>query len=71
LIAFWKVAEHGGFNAAAADLAVSPSALSQAIRQLEKRLGVRLLNRTTRSVSLTEGGQGYLARVGPARPSGK
>jgi DNA-binding transcriptional LysR family regulator len=66
LIAFWKVAEHGGFTAAAADLAVSPSALSQAIRQLEKRLGVRLLNRTTRSVSLTEAGQAYLARVGPA-----
>lgn len=66
LIAFWKVAEHSGFTAAAADLAVSPSALSQAIRQLETRLGVRLLNRTTRSVSLTEAGRAYLARVGPA-----
>ena len=66
LIAFWKVAEHGGFTSASAALAVSPSALSQAIRQLEKRLGVRLLNRTTRSVSLTEAGQAYLARVGPA-----
>jgi DNA-binding transcriptional LysR family regulator len=66
LIAFWKVAEHRGFTAAAADLAVSPSALSQAIRQLETRLGVRLLNRTTRSVSLTEAGQAYLARIGPA-----
>jgi DNA-binding transcriptional LysR family regulator len=66
LMAFWKVAQHGGFTAAAADLSVSPSALSQAIRQLEKRLGVRLLNRTTRSVSLTEAGQAYLARVGPA-----
>ena len=66
LIAFWKVAQHSGFTAAAADLAVSPSALSQAIRQLEKRLGVRLLNRTTRSVSLTEAGQAYLARIGPA-----
>ncbi|WP_377157820.1 LysR family transcriptional regulator [Roseateles sp. UC29_93] len=66
LIAFWKVSAHGSFTAAAADLAVSPSALSQAIRQLEKRLGVRLLNRTTRSVSLTEAGQAYLARVGPA-----
>jgi DNA-binding transcriptional LysR family regulator len=66
LIAFWKVAEHGGFTAAAADLAVSPSALSQAIRHLETRLGVRLLNRTTRSVSLTEAGQAYLSRIGPA-----
>ncbi|MGM9427607.1 LysR family transcriptional regulator [Hydrogenophaga sp. MI9] len=66
LIAFWKVAEHRGFTAAAADLAVSPSALSQAIRQLETRLGVRLLNRTTRSVSLTEAGEAYLARIGPA-----
>ncbi|PIG09141.1 LysR family transcriptional regulator [Comamonas sp. 26] len=66
LIAFWKVAEHGGFTSAAADLAVSPSALSQAIRQLEARLGVRLLNRTTRSVSLTEAGLAYLERIGPA-----
>jgi DNA-binding transcriptional LysR family regulator len=66
LIAFWKVAEHCGFTAAAADLAVSPSALSQAIRRLETRLGVRLLNRTTRSVSLTEAGEAYLSRIGPA-----
>src|SRR3954470_12300159 len=66
LIAFWRVAEHRGFSAAAAALEVSPSALSQAIRQLEARLGVRLLNRTTRSVSLTEAGEAYLARVGPA-----
>lgn len=66
LVAFWKVAEHRGFTAAAAELEVSPSALSQAIRQLETRLGVRLLNRTTRSVSLTEAGETYLARVGPA-----
>src|SRR4051812_31902959 len=66
LFAFWKVALHRGFTAAAAELEVSPSALSQAIRQLEGRLGVRLLNRTTRSVSLTEAGEAYLARVGPA-----
>jgi DNA-binding transcriptional LysR family regulator len=66
LMAFCKVAEHRGFTAAAAELEVSPSALSQAIRQLEARLGVRLLNRTTRSVSLTEAGETYLARVGPA-----
>jgi DNA-binding transcriptional LysR family regulator len=66
LMAFWKVAEHRGFTAAAAELEVSPSALSQAIRQLEARLGVRLLNRSTRSVSLTEAGEAYLARVSPA-----
>ena len=66
LVAFCKVAEHRGFTAAAAALEVSPSALSQAIRQLEARLGVRLLNRTTRSISLTEAGEAYLARVGPA-----
>lgn len=66
LMAFSKVAEHRGFTAAAAELEVSPSALSQAVRQLEARLGVRLLHRTTRSVSLTEAGEAYLARVGPA-----
>jgi len=66
LVAFWRVAEHRGFSAAAAALEVSPSALSQAIRQLETRLGVRLLNRTTRSVSLTEAGEAYLSRIGPA-----
>lgn len=66
LVAFWKVAEHRGFSAAAAVLEVSPSALSQAIRQLEGRLGVRLLNRTTRSISLTEAGEAYLSKIAPA-----
>src|SRR3954469_2932479 len=66
LVAFWKVAEHRGFTKAAAELEVSASALSQAIRQLEGRLGTQLLNRSTRSVSLTEAGEAYLARVGPA-----
>ncbi len=66
LLAFWKVAEHRGFTAAAAALEVSPSALSQAIRSLEARLDVRLLNRNTRSVSLTEAGEAYLARIAPA-----
>jgi DNA-binding transcriptional LysR family regulator len=66
LLAFWKVAQHRGFSAAAAALEVSPSALSQAIRHLEARLGTRLLNRTTRSVSLTEAGEAYLSRIGPA-----
>lgn len=66
LLAFWKVAEHRGFTAAAAAIGVSPSALSQAIRHLEARLGTRLLNRTTRSLSLTEAGEAYLSRIGPA-----
>jgi DNA-binding transcriptional LysR family regulator len=66
LLAFCKVAEQRSFSAAAAALEVSPSALSQAIRALEARLGVRLLNRTTRSVGLTEAGEAYLARIGPA-----
>ena len=65
-MAFWKVAEHRGFTPAAAALDVSPSALSQAIRQLEGRLGTRLLNRTTRSISLTEAGEAYLAKIAPA-----
>ena len=65
-MAFWKVAQHRGFTTAAAELEVSPSALSQAIRNLEARLGVRLLNRSTRSVSLTEAGEAYLSRIGPA-----
>ncbi|MBP0575854.1 LysR family transcriptional regulator, partial [Mycobacterium tuberculosis] len=45
---------------------VSASAVSHAVSALERRLGVRLLNRTTRSVSLTEAGTQFLARIGPA-----
>ena len=45
---------------------MSPSALSHAIAALEQRLGVRLFNRTTRSVALTEAGEQFLARIGPA-----
>ena len=66
LVTFVTVAETGGFSAAAAKLGVSPSAVSQAIRQLEDRLGAALFSRTTRSVRLTELGAKYLARVGPA-----
>lgn len=66
LLAFWKVAQHRSFTAAAADLEVSPSALSQAVRNLEARLDIRLLNRNTRSVSLTEAGEAYLTRIAPA-----
>jgi len=66
LAAFVRVARHGSFTGAAAALAVSPSAISQTIRQLETRLGVRLLQRTTRSVGLTEAGAALLARIEPA-----
>jgi DNA-binding transcriptional LysR family regulator len=66
LTPFLTIAKHGSFRRAAAELGVTPSALSHSLRLLETRLGVRLLNRTTRSVALTEAGQRLLARVGPA-----
>lgn len=66
LTAFAAVAEHKSFSRAAEHLRVSPSALSQTIRQLEERLGARLLNRTTRSVGLSEAGERLLARIVPA-----
>jgi DNA-binding transcriptional LysR family regulator len=66
ITAFIKVAETRSFTRAAAELGVAPPSLSEAIKTLEARLGVRLLNRTTRSVGLTEAGATYLARVGPA-----
>ncbi len=65
LNAFVAVAEHGNFTKAATHLAISPATLSQTIRELEERLGVRLLNRTTRSVALTEAGERLLARLRP------
>lgn len=66
LTAFVAIAEQRSFRAAARALAVSPSALSHSMRSLEARLGVRLFNRTTRSVALTEAGEHLLRRVGPA-----
>jgi len=66
ILAFLKVAETRSFTRAAAELGVTPPSLSEAVRGLEGRLGVRLLNRTTRSVGLTEAGVAYLARVRPA-----
>src|SRR5437868_9535637 len=66
LRAFAAIVEHGSFARAAAHLGVSPSALSQTIRGLETRLGVRLLNRTTRSVAPTEGGERLLRTLRPA-----
>jgi DNA-binding transcriptional LysR family regulator len=64
--AFVRVAERRSFRQAAADLGVTPSAISQAVRALEARLGVALLTRTTRSVGLTEAGQHFLDRARPA-----
>jgi DNA-binding transcriptional LysR family regulator len=66
LTAFVAVAENLSFRAAAALLGVTPSALSHTMRQLEERLGVRLLHRTTRSVSLTDAGMRLLGRLRPA-----
>lgn len=66
LSAFVAVAEQANFARAATQLGVVPSTLSQTIRNLEERLGVRLLHRTTRSVSLTEAGERLLARSRPA-----
>lgn len=66
LTALSAVATRRSFRAAAADLNVSPSALSHAVASVERRLGVRLFNRTTRSVSLTEAGEHFLARIHPA-----
>lgn len=65
LLAFIVVAREGSFTRAAAQLGVSQSALSQTIRGLEERLGLQLLNRTTRSVSPTEAGERLLKTVAP------
>src|SRR4051794_16438275 len=65
LIGFRAVARERSFTRAAAQLGVSPSALSQTMRALEERLGVRLLTRTTRSVAPTEAGENLIATVGP------
>lgn len=64
--AFVRVAERRSFRQAATDLEVTPSAVSQAVRTLEARLGVALFTRTTRSVGLTEAGQRFLERARPA-----
>src|SRR4051812_4397493 len=65
LSAFAAIVERGGFARAAATLGVTPSALSQTIRQLEDRIGVRLLHRTTRSVAPSAAGEELLARLRP------
>src|ERR1700723_3167875 len=66
LTAFVAVADQRSFRAAASQLDVTPSALSHSMRQLESRLGVRLLNRTTRSVSVTDAGLRLLEQLRPA-----
>jgi DNA-binding transcriptional LysR family regulator len=65
LVAFVAVARERSFTKAAARLGVSQSALSHTVRELEERLGVRLLTRTTRSVAPTEPGERLLRNVGP------
>jgi DNA-binding transcriptional LysR family regulator len=65
LTTFLAVARERSFTKAAAQLRLSPSSLSHTIRGMEERLGVRLLTRTTRSVSLTDAGERLLQTVGP------
>src|SRR5437660_5131311 len=64
--AFLSVAQHRSFRKAAAELGVTPSAISQAGRALEARVGAALFIRTTRSVGLTEAGERFLSRARPA-----
>src|ERR1700756_4433287 len=64
--AFLSVAQHRSFRRAAAELGVTPSAISQAVRALEARIGTALFIRTTRSVGLTEAGERFLSQAKPA-----
>jgi DNA-binding transcriptional LysR family regulator len=66
LTAVLAVARQRNFRAAASDLGMSRSALSHAVSALERRIGVRLFNRTTRSVSLTQAGEQFVASISPA-----
>src|ERR1700724_2858293 len=65
LTAFVAVAQHRSFTKAAAQVGIALPTMSQTIRALEERLGVRLFNRTTRSVALTQAGDRLLAEVQP------
>jgi DNA-binding transcriptional LysR family regulator len=62
MLSFVKVVEHGGFSSAARQLNLATSVVTTHVKWLEERLGVRLLNRTTRNVSLTEAGRAYYER---------
>jgi DNA-binding transcriptional LysR family regulator len=65
-VEFLSVAQHRGFRRAAADLGITPSASSQAVRTLEARVGAVLFTRTARSVGLTKAGARFLTRAKPA-----
>jgi DNA-binding transcriptional LysR family regulator len=66
LVTFLTIARHRSLRAAATELGVSASALSHALRNIEERLDLRLFNRTTRSVALTDAGSRLFARISPA-----
>lgn len=66
LAIFLAIAQHRSFRKAAVELGVTPSALSHSLRSIEERLDIRLLNRTTRSVALTEAGEQLFTRISPA-----
>ncbi|MEM9092136.1 MAG: LysR family transcriptional regulator [Cyanobacteria bacterium P01_F01_bin.53] len=69
LTAFVQVVRVGGFRKAASELGMSAASVSEAVSRLEKRIGVGLLKRTTRKISLTEAGKDFYARCGPALDS--
>lgn len=66
LALFAAIGRHGSFRAASAELGVTPPAVSIALKQLEEKLGLRLINRTTRNMSLTEAGQRLYDSIAPA-----
>lgn len=66
LAVFLAIARQGSFRRAASELGVTPSALSHSLRLLEERIGIRLINRTTRSLALTDAGTRLFARINPA-----
>jgi DNA-binding transcriptional LysR family regulator len=66
LAVFLAIARQGSFRRAASELGVTPSALSHSLRLVEERIGIRLINRTTRSLALTDAGARLFARIDPA-----